>query len=247
MKRATTTLLLGAALALSPLAAQAQTAPAPAPAAEADAAPVDPALLAKAQPIAAIMLPDGTMEKMMGPMMQKMMGPMMDSMTKMPIREFLKVGGLDPERADSLGQGTLEEMMAIIDPSFRKRMDVIVNTMMPAMGRFMGRYEPEMRTGMAEAFASRYDAAELDHIAAFLATPAGAKFGAGFMQLATDPHYLGRMQKIMPDMMRAMPEILQSSKAEMAKLPKPRSYKDLSKAERDRLTALLGADAEKAN
>lgn len=227
----------------APLAAQVQPAPAPG----ADVQSVDPELLAKAQPIASVILPDGTMERMMGPMMQKMMAPMMDGMTKMPIREFLKVGGMDPDKADSLGEGTMEEMMAIIDPSFRKRMDVIVNTMMPAMGRFMGRYEPEMREGMAEAFAYRYNAAELDQIAAFLKTPIGAKFGAGFMQLATDPHYLGRMQKIMPDMLRAMPEIMKSSEAELAKLQKPRSYKDLTKAERGRLTALLGADAGKAN
>jgi hypothetical protein len=168
-------------------------------------------------------------------------------MTKMPIREFLKVGGIDPERADSLGEGTIEEMMAIIDPNFRKRMDVIVNSMMPAMGRFMGRYEPDMREGMAEAFAYRYTAAELDQISAFLKTPTGAKFGAGFMELAADPHYISRLQKVMPEMMQAMPEIMKSSAAELAKLPKPRTYNDLTKAERDRLTALLGTDAKKAH
>ncbi|AEG49578.1 Protein of unknown function DUF2059 [Sphingobium chlorophenolicum L-1] len=227
-------------LLATPVAAQAQV-----PAAAVQSA--DPALLAKAQPIASIILPNGTMEKMMGPMMQKMMGPMMDGMTKMPIREFLKVGGLDPERVESLGEGTIGEMMAIIDPNYRKRMDVVVNTMMPAMGRFMGRYEPDMREGMAEAFAHRYNAVELDQISAFLKTPVGAKFGAGFMELATDPHYIGRMQKIMPDMMRAMPEIMKSSADELAKLPKPRTYNDLTKAERERLTALLGADAKKAN
>ena len=229
-------------LLATPIAAQAQT-----PVSAAVVQSVDPALLAKAQPIAAIILPNGTMEKMMGPMMQKMMGPMMDGMTKMPIREFLKVGGLDPEQAESLGKGTIEEMMAIIDPNFRKRMDVIVNSMMPAMGRFMGRYEPDMREGMAEAFAYRYSAAELDQIGAFLKTPVGAKFGAGFMELAADPHYIGRMQKIMPEMMQALPEIMKSSAAELAKLPKPRTYNDLTKAERERLTALLGADAKKAN
>jgi hypothetical protein len=228
-------------LLATPVAAQAE---APAPAAVES---VDPARLAKAEPIASVILPNGTMEKMMGPMMQKMIGPMMDGMTKMPIREFLKMGGLDPEQAEGLGEGTIEEMMAIIDPNFRKRMDVLVNGMMPAMGRFMGRYEPDMREGMAEAFAYRYSAAELDQISAFLKTPVGAKFGAGFMELATDSHYIGRLQKIMPEMMRAMPEIMKSSVEELAKLPKPRTYNDLTKAERERLTALLGADAKKAH
>lgn len=228
-------------LLATPVAAQAE---APAPA---TVESVDPARLAKAEPIASVILPNGTMEKMMGPMMQKMMGPMMDGMTKMPIREFLKMGGLDPEQAEGLGEGTIEEMMAIIDPNFRKRMDVLVNGMMPAMGRFMGRYEPDMREGMAEAFAYRYSAAELDQISVFLKTPVGAKFGAGFMELATDSHYIGRLQKIMPEMMRAMPEIMKSSAEELAKLPKPRTYNDLTKAERERLTALLGADARKAH
>jgi hypothetical protein len=47
--------------------------------------------------------------------------------------------------------------------------------------------------------------------------------------------------------MQAMPEIMKSSAAELAKLPKPRTYNDLTKAERDRLTALLGTDAKKAH
>jgi hypothetical protein len=170
----------------------------------------------------------------------------MDGMTKMPIRDFLKAGGLNPEQADTLGEGTVEQMMAIIDPHFRKRMDVIVNTMMPAMGRFMGRYEPDMREGMAEAFAGRYSMAELDQIGTFLNTPTGAKFGAGFMELAADPHYIGRLQKIMPEMMQAMPQIMKSSADALAKLPKPQTYNDLTKAERDRLTALLGPDAKTA-
>lgn len=235
--------LLSLSLLILSTPVAAQTPPAPA----AEAQPVEPELLAKARPIAAIILADGTMEKMMGPMMQKMMGPMMDGMTKAPIREIMKVGGLDAEKADTLGKATVEEVMAILDPNFRKRMDVIMNTMMPAMGRFMGRYEPEMREGMAEAFAYRYDAAELDQIAAFLKTPTGGKFGAGFMELATDPHYLDRVMKIMPDMMRAMPEIMKPAIDEIAKLPKPRTYDDLSKAERDHLIALLGSDAKKAN
>ena len=48
-------------------------------------------------------------------------------------------------------------------------------------------------------------------------------------------------------MLQAMPEILKSSEAELAKLPKPRTYDQLSQAERDRLVTLIGADPAKAN
>jgi hypothetical protein len=241
------------ALALAttmPATAMAQVGPS-APAAETSGLgastlpPVDPALLAQARPIASIILPDGTMARMMGPMMQKIMAPMMDSFTKMPIRDLLKAGGIEADKADALNPATIEEIMAILDPNFRKRMDVMLNTMMPALGQFMGRFEPDMREGMAEAFASRYNAAELGEISAFMKTPTGAKFGSGFMELAADPHYLGKVQAMIPEMMRAMPEILQKSVTEMGTLPKPRTYKDLTPAERQRLEALIGLDSKK--
>ena len=207
--------------------------------------PVDPALLVKAQPIAAIVLPDGTMARMMGPMMQKMLKPMMDSVSKMPIRHLLEAGGLDPDQTDKLSAATVKDVMEILDPAFHERMTVMTETMFPALGRFMSQFEPDMREGMAEAFAGRYTAPELDEINAFLHTPTGAKFGSGFMMLATDPHYIGKMQTIVPKMMEAMPSIMKETSAALAKLPKPRKYEDLSKAERDRLAELLGADPKK--
>ncbi len=102
-----------------------------------------------------------------------------------------------------------------------------------------------MREGMAEAFAGRYNATELDDIAAFLRTPAGSKFGSGFMELAVDPHYLGRMQSMMPKLIEAMPTIMKEPTAALAKLPKPKAYKDLSEADRTRLAELLGVDPKK--
>ena len=223
--------------------ATAQTPPPP-PAAP-SLPPVDPALLAKARPIAATIIPDGVMARMMGPMMQKMLAPMLDGMTKMPVRDLMKAGGMAPEEADRLNPATIEQIMTIVDPAYRQRMQILIGGMMPALGRFMGRYEPDMREGMAEAFASRYSSTELDQIGAFMRTPAGARFGGGFMELATDPHYLGKVQSMMPALMQAMPDIMKGSQAQLAKLPKPRSYKDLTPAERERLETLLGADRKK--
>lgn len=242
MNRMIRALALPFVAAAMPVAAQ--VAPS-APAMAEQLAPVDPALLARAQPIAAVILPDGTMARMMGPMMQKMMGPMMDGITAMPLRDLMKAGGMDPAEADKLSPATTAQIMEIVDPAYKKRMSIFIDTMMPALGRFMGRFEPDMRDGMAQAFASRYTAAELDQIAAFMKTPAGAKFGSGFMELAADPHYIGKMQGIMPALMQAMPGIMQESQAQMAALPKARTYKDLTPAERQRLETLLGTDRKK--
>lgn len=222
----------------------AQTQPAaPVAAAAAPApGPVDPALLAKARPIAGVILPDGSFAQIMGPMMRQVMGQMTDSMGKLPVKELARAGGLDPAAVDKMAPARLDDIMAILDPAYRERLRLMTETMFPALGRFMTQFEPDFREGMAEAFATRYDARELDEIAAFVRTPTGAKFGGGFMLLATDPHYLGRMQAMMPKLMQAMPTIMQGSIAAMEKLPKARKYADLSSAERARLAELLGTD-----
>jgi hypothetical protein len=207
--------------------------------------PVDPALLQKARPIAAAILPDGTFARMMGPMMQKMMGPMMDAVGKMPIRDLLKIGGLDPAQIETMSPATIDKAMAILDPVFRERMKVMSDSIFPALGEYMVRFEPDMREGMSEAFAGRYTDMELDQVAAFLQTPTGAKFGSGFMTLATDPHYIGRVQAMMPRMMADMPAIMAKSAHALAKLPPARKYKDLSDAERARLAELLNIDPKK--
>lgn len=207
--------------------------------------PVDPALLQKARPIAAAILPSGTFARMMGPMMQKMMGPMLDAVGKMPIRDMMKIGGLDPAQVETMNPATIDQVMAILDPAFHQRMKVMTDSMFPALGEYMTRFEPDMREGMSEAFAGRYTSAELDQISAFLQTPTGAKFGSGFMMLATDPHYIARIQAIMPQMMADMPTIMSKSTQALTKLPPARKYKDLSKAEQDRLAELLGIDPKK--
>ncbi|MBT2187594.1 DUF2059 domain-containing protein [Sphingobium nicotianae] len=209
------------------------------------APPLDPALVEKARPIAAAILPEGTMAKIMGPMMQKMMGPMMDSVGKMPIRDLLKAGGVDPTGAEAMKPATIDQIMAIVDPAYHQRIAVMTTSMFPAIGNFMTQFEPDMREGMAEAFAGRYSAAELDNILAFLRTPTGSKFGSGFMELAADPHYISRVQAMMPKLIAAMPTIMKEPADALAKLPKPRAYKDLSQAERNRLAELLGIDPKK--
>lgn len=233
------TVAIAACVLVAPLPARAQ------PAAAAQPSSLDPALLAKARPIAAAILPDGTMARLMGPMMRQLIGPMMDSMGKIPIRDLMKAGGMDPAQAETMKPATIDQVMAIIDPAYHQRISVMTETMFPALGKFMTQFEPDMREGMAEAFAARYNAAELDAILAFLRTPEGAKFGAGFMELAADPHYLGRVQSMMPKLIEAMPTIMKGPADALAKLPKPRAYKDLSAAERNRLAELLGVDPKK--
>jgi hypothetical protein len=207
----------------------------------------DAALLAKAQQTAAVIVPKGSVEKMMGPMMEKMIRPMMGQMSELPVRDLARMVGAPEADLQKIGQAKISEVMAILDPAFHPRMEVSMTTMFREMGPLMGQFEPDMRSGMAKAFANRYDAAELDAINAFLATPAGNKFGSGFMMLATDPAYLESMQAMMPKVIEAMPAIIGKVTQAVAKLPKPRKVEQLSADEKKKLSELLGVSPDTLN
>ena len=187
-------------------------------------------------------MPEGIYEKILGPLFQQMLRPMTEQMTNIPVRDLARAAGVSADKVEALGNGKLNEVMAIVDPAFRQRMDLTMSTMFGEMGPLLSQFEPEIREGMAAAYANQYSAGELDAINAFLTTPTGAKFGGGFMTLATDPNYLSKMQAMMPRIMEAMPAIIKKVGDAVATLPKPRTYAQLSKAERTKLAELLGVD-----
>lgn len=235
MRRAIT---LAAALLLAPpVLAQAPAEPTTA---------IDPAQLAKAEVTATAMMPAGSMEKMMGPLFDQMGKQMSSSMFDIPITTIARIGGLDRDAAAALGQATLSEVMAIIDPAFDQRMSAMMTALGREIGPLMAQFEPDMRTAMARAFALKYSAAELDDINAFLATPTGARFGAGFMALAADPEYLKAMEVMMPRMMQAMPAVMEKVMASAKDIAPMRSYDDLTAAEKQRIANLLGGARSKA-
>jgi hypothetical protein len=211
---------------------------------KAEASAVDPVRLAKAQPIAAAMMQDGAAIRLMSPKVGPVMTAMVDALTKVPVSDLLKESGADPAVVNTMDPGAIQEVLAIIDPNSPERSQVMYDTIFPALSKLAMTFEPDMQTGLAEALAARYSEAELEDIGAFLKTPAGAKFGKAFTELTTDPHYLARMQTIVPEWFAAMAETWQPMVANMEKLPKPRSYKDLTKSERARVAKLLGIDPE---
>lgn len=202
-------------------------------------APADTARMEKARVMAAVMFPDGTFEKMLGPMMDKMIQPMMDQMMELPVRDLAKIGGIDAQQLNGLNKASLREVSEILDPAFQERMSLTTRTMFTAMTPLFSEMEPEIREGMAEAFSIRYSNQELDQINAFLATPTGSRFGSGFMELASDPAYLKRMQTMMPRIIDAMPAIMKQVTEAVASLPPARTWKQLSKDEKTRLEELL--------
>ncbi len=237
MRRVLAPLLIAAALA-SPLAAQA-----PAPSAEAIApAPADPARLAIARHIMLKLMPDGTYRKLMGGTMQQMMGRMSDSAMELPLRSVLAETGLTAEQKAKIGPGTLGEMMKIIDPAYHERQKLTMDIMLDEISTIVSAMEPELREAMAGAYARRFDEGQLHEIDAFFATPTGAAYAGSYMTMMSDPAIAAKMQAMLPQMMKAMPAIIQKTQAATAKLPKPRKIDDLSAAERSELARLMGTE-----
>jgi hypothetical protein len=109
----------------------------------------------------------------------------------------------------------------------------------------MGRYEPAIRDGLAEAYANDLSLTELTDLSHFLQTPSGAAYAAKALVIQSDPAVVAKMQAIMPEIFKAMPAIMEKVQAATADLPKPKTAADLTEADRAQLAKLLGVDPAK--
>lgn len=226
-------LIAPAALLLSaPLPALAQSATVP--------APVDAARLAIATKVAGRLLPDGIYKKLMSGMMDQMMSGMMGQMKDMPIASLAEMVGVSEKEVAALPEGTLGEMLAIMDPHFEERQKLTMSAIMEQMGSLMSTMEPEMRAGMAEAYARRFNAQQLAELDAFLSTPTGSAYASEQMTLMMDPAIMSRMQGMLPKLVEAMPTIMAKAKQATAGLPEPKKPSDLTPAEQRKLESLFG-------
>lgn len=224
-------LAIAAALALATGTACAQT-------------PADPACLTAARQVVGKLLPLGTYKRMM----DQSMGPLMDSMTQsmgqLPVQELARLSGITQEEASSLGQGTVEQVMAIYDPHWRDRLKRSTDAMMGGMTDIMGSMEPAMREGLSRAYAREFSGAELNEMDRFFATPVGSHYALKSLQLFMDPEMVKIMSDMVPEMTKRMPDMMAKAEAAVASLPKPRTNSDLTPTERDKLGKLLGVSPD---
>lgn len=174
--------------------------------------PVDPARLAAAQKAVAALVPEGVYVRMMRDQYPAMMEVMM--------REMMGMKGSEFGQPDQGGK-TMSELARQHDPAFEERMRIMTNVMGQEMGTVMGRMEPGVRAGLSRAFARRFDAAQLADMNAFFMTPSGKAFANDYLLMFADPEMMREMTKLAPEMMRAMPAIMDKVKAATAHLPPP--------------------------
>ncbi|WP_404336067.1 DUF2059 domain-containing protein [Sphingomonas sp. MMS12-HWE2-04] len=229
--------LLAALLLAGAMPACAQTA-APAPAA------ADPARLAAAQAVVGKLMPAGIYKRLMGATFDQLMDTMTDSMGAMPADELVRLTGISKADAEALGDATIGEVMDIYDPHWSQRLKLGTRAMGDAMSGVMSEMEPVLRDALARAYAREFSAAELAEMSRFFATPAGNHYADQSLALAMDPEMVKAMTGLMPKMIDHMPDMVAKAEAATKELPKPRTNKDLTPAERKKLAGLLGLDAK---
>lgn len=203
-------------------------------------APVaDPARTAPAGRIASRLLPPGVFATMMKSTMDMVTTSMTDQMFDLPVRDFVRMAGIEDEATDKLGPATLREIMEIFDPAFLERQRIAMQVMGTEMGVLMTSMEPEYRAGLTESLARRFDAQQLGEIDRFFATPAGSAYASQSMLLYVDPAMMARVQSLMPKIMQAMPGIIQKVTAATAALPAPRDAKTMTPADKAKLKAIF--------
>ena len=210
-------LILAAAIVGVPAAAQQSPAP---PAAAALPAP-DPARLALATQTVERIWPLGTYARMMNGTMDTMMNQMTASMFDMKPGDL--VPGEQGREADkALGGKTMRQVMFEADPQFEERMRITNRVMMGEMAKLMTELEPQVRVGLARAYARKFDERQLADMNRFFATPSGAAYARESMMLFVDPEFIKMMGELAPRMMQVMPAMMEKAKAATAHLPEPR-------------------------
>lgn len=203
-------------------------------------APIDPKRAAPAERIAARLLPSGVFATLMKSSMDMVSNSMSNQMFDMPLRDFVKMAGIDDTEAAKLGPATLKQIMEIFDPAFVERQRITMQVMGTEIGAFMTSMEPDYRAGLAESLAHRFDAKQLGEIDRFFATPVGSAYAGQSMLLYVDPAMMARLQNMMPRLMQSMPAIIKKVADATASLPKPRDPKSMTEEEKAKFKALLG-------
>jgi hypothetical protein len=196
--------------------------------------------------IATKLFPDGTYRKLLGPTFTQMLSGMFDNMGSVPLGQIARAVGADEKVAAALDKAKSDEIMAIIDPAFKQRMGLTMESMFTAMIPLFETMEPDLRDGLALSIQSKFTPVQLAELKSFFATSTGASFASQQMLLFADPAVMGKMQAQMPKIMAAMPDLLVKAFKATESLPKPREMKDLTEAERTKISELLGLKPEKA-
>ena len=180
----------------------------------------EPARLALARTTVRGLLPPGSFGKAIG----GVMGGMFDRVMNMSEADFAELEtkkGAKGAKPKLPSKASLRQSLAAKDPHFDERMRLTRGAVERELIMVSGILEPKMREGLARAVARKLDQRQLADTNAFLATDSGRALGGELFAMWFDPDLMRSMISATPEMMGAMPGVVERVTAATAHLPKP--------------------------
>lgn len=193
-----------------------------------------------AQQVVIRLFPEGTYARMMEETMKPLMDGLIGNIAGSPAIQLMELTGLAPSTLAGLDEADLAEAVTLLDPNARARNAEIAGMTLDLISNVVVQIEPSYRAGLARAYAVRFTEEELTDLAAYFATPVGAKYASESFLIFADPQVMSSMNEMMPAVMEAMPSMLGNVGEIAQKYPRGRTFSALSSEEQDKLAALLG-------
>jgi hypothetical protein len=183
----------------------------------------DPARLAVARALAALVVPDGTMEDMIASVVEESSEAVLAGILGMTLSELADAAGEDPPPpGEFAGDQRLLELILQIDPHFLERQAITNKVMADGMRPVFAKMEPLMREAMADFYARVMTEAELRDVLSFAESDVGRKYLRESMRGMSDPAIQAVQSSLMPELMRIMPEIMREAETATRHLPPPK-------------------------
>jgi hypothetical protein len=203
--------------------------------------PADPARVAVATEIVALMMPPGSGRASFETGVAQSMAGLRQQMAMAPVRAALVAAGLAEGESRRFSPDTFRRLTLILDPAFDRRQRLIAETTAGAIAAVLDEQEPMFRAGMAQAYARRLSLAELGDLLAFLRTPSGRAFAPLPATIATDPAVIEQTQAVRAAFAKKVPAALEGLKDASRTLPPPRRFTDLNETDKAEILRLINA------
>ena len=206
--------------------------------------PVAPAQLALAQQTTGALVPPGSLEKMLDNLYGKLFKGILGEMGGMSDLMLSIKTGVESEKIALLDEPSKTAAADLLDPYRQQREDQVMKVIKPLISEALRDLETPMRSGMAQAYARKFSAAQLNDMNSFFATPAGQAYTSEWMALQADPQVMLAMIKAVPPLVSKFMDRAPTIEKDMKELPKEKQLSDLSEAELAKLAKLMKVDVK---
>ncbi len=206
--------------------------------------PVAPAQLALAQQTTGALVPPGSLEKMLDNLYGKLFKGILGEIGGMSDLMLSIKTGVESDKIALLDDASKTAAADLLDPYRQQREDQVMKVIKPLISEALRDLEAPMRNGMAQAYARKFSAAQLNEMNGFFATPAGQAYTSEWMALQADPQVMLAMIKAVPPLVTKFIDRAPTLEKDMKALPKERQLSDLSEAELSKLAKLMKVDVK---